>query len=170
MNIFISNRNLDDITRNIYKENVQLTESFKLNTQEIESLRKQNKALTIENEKLRGESEGNSALVREKVDLASKQAKHIKELQSKVEILEKSLSQVVREFEIERTNIIKKCKLELESSTTELEKLQKMMEMKNKEMNKVKKLAKNILEQRSEIERFFLESLDYVKKQIVTNR
>lgn len=42
--------------------------------------------------------------------------------------------------------------------------------MKTKEMNKVKKLAKNILEQRTDIERFFLDSLDFVKKQIVTNR
>lgn len=45
-----------------------------------------------------------------------------------------------------------------------------MLELRNKEMNKVKKLAKNILEQRSEIERFFLDSLDYVKQQIITNR
>ncbi len=37
-------------------------------------------------------------------------------------------------------------------------------------MNKVKKLAKTILEQRSDIERFFLDSLDFVKQQIVSNR
>ena len=73
-------RNLDDITRNIYKENVQLTESFKLNTQEIESLKKQNKALRYENEKLSGETEGNSNLVREKVDLAAKQGYQLKEV------------------------------------------------------------------------------------------
>ena len=91
-------------------------------------------------------------------------------LKSKVEILEKSLSQVVREFEHERTNIIKKCKSEMESSVIELEKTKRTLDLRNKEMNKVKKLAKNILEQRSEIERFFLDSLDYVKKQIISNR
>lgn len=73
-------RNLDDITRNIYKENVQLTESFKLNTQEIEMLRKQNKTLKFENEKLSGESDGNNSLVKEKVDLAARQANQLREV------------------------------------------------------------------------------------------
>ena len=91
-------------------------------------------------------------------------------LQAKIEILEKSLSQVVREFETERQLILSKCSTELESSKTEIEKLNKTLELKTKEMNKVKKLAKNILEQRSDIERFFLDSLDYVKKQISTTR
>jgi hypothetical protein len=87
-----------------------------------------------------------------------------------MEVLEKSLAQVVYEFETERTNVLRKCKTELESSTSELEKLRKTLELKNKEMNKVKKLAKNILEQRSDIERFFLDSLDFVKRQIIFNR
>lgn len=58
----------------------------------------------------------------------------------------------------------------MESGQIEMDKLKKTLEMKTKEMNKVKKLAKNILEQRTDIERFFLDSLDFVKKQIVTNR
>ena len=71
---------MDDITRNIYKENVQLTESFKLNSQEIEMLRKQNKTLKNENEKLSGKSEENNNLVKEKVDLAARQTQQLKEV------------------------------------------------------------------------------------------
>ena len=37
--------NLDDITKNIYKENVQLTDAFKLHTREMDNLRKQNARL-----------------------------------------------------------------------------------------------------------------------------
>jgi hypothetical protein len=77
---------------------------------------------------------------------------------------------VVHEFETERNSVLKKCKLELESSSSELDKLRKTLELKNKEMSKMKKLAKNILEQRSDIERFFLDSLDFVKRQIIFNR
>lgn len=87
-----------------------------------------------------------------------------------MELLEKALSQVVREFEIERENLIRKCKNEIETNSAELEYLRRAMELKNKEMNKVKKLAKNILQQRADIEQFFLDSLDYVRKQISTNR
>ncbi len=80
------------------------------------------------------------------------------------------MSQVVKEFETERDLILKKSDTELQSSRIEIDKLNRTLELKSKEMNKVKKLAKNILEQRSEMERFFLDSLDYVKKQIVSTR
>lgn len=163
-------KNLDDITKNIYKENVQLTDAFKLHNKEMEQLKKLNGKLLNENATLKGSTNGNDALVKEKVEDSAQKAKKIKELQGKVEILEKSLAQMVREFETERTHILKKCKLEMESGQIEMDKLKKTLEMKTKEMNKVKKLAKNILEQRTDIERFFLDSLDFVKKQIVTNR
>ncbi len=141
-----------------------------MNKEEIEYLRKQSTALLIENDKLRGERDGNNALVREKVSLAAKQAKHIRELQSKVESLEKGLSQAVREFESERIGIIAKCKEEMEADRAELARLDQQLEAKKHEMNKVKKLAKNILGQRSEMEKFFLDALDYVKLQISSNR
>ena len=91
-------------------------------------------------------------------------------LQTKNEILEKSLAQVVREFEVERVRILERNRVEIDSTSIELVKLRKTLELKTIEMNKVKKLAKTILEQRSDIERFFLDSLDYVKQQIISNR
>ncbi|CAF0840532.1 unnamed protein product [Brachionus calyciflorus] len=137
---------------------------------EIENLKKINQNLLIENDKLNGQNADMTFLIKEKIDTNTKQSKQIKELQAKIEVLEKSLSQVIREFETERESLIHKCKLEMESGSIELEKMKRALELKNKEMNKVKKLAKNILEQRSDIERFFLDSLDYVKKQVSINR
>jgi len=49
-------------------------------------------------------------------------------------------------------------------------KLQRALELKGKEINKVKKLGKTIIEQRSELEIFFLDALQNVKRQIVYNR
>lgn len=71
---------MDDITKNIYKENVQLTEAFNLNSKEVEQLKKMNARLMHENEQLKGHSDGNNALVKEKIDTAAKQAKFIKEV------------------------------------------------------------------------------------------
>jgi hypothetical protein len=59
---------------------VQLTESFKINSQEIERLKKLNKALSNENQKLKEERDGNNDLVRERVELAAKQARLIKDV------------------------------------------------------------------------------------------
>ncbi len=161
---------MDDITRNVYKENAQLVESFKLNTEEIERLKKLNNQFQSQYELIKAQNDENSVLAKERVEIVSKQSKKIKDLNLKIEILEKSVSQIVQEFEHERSSLIKRHRFELENSSSELEKLRKTLELKSKEMNKVKKLAKNILEQRSEIERFFLDSLDFVKRQIIYNR
>lgn len=92
------------------------------------------------------------------------------QLQERILTLEKSLNHVVQEFETEHTSLVTKSSIENRSSQNEIEKLQRTIELRTKEMNRVKKLARNILEQRTEIEQFFLESLAHVKKEIVANR
>ena len=77
---------------------------------------------------------------------------------------------MVKEFEVEQDTLVAKTNTETESSRAEILKLQRMVELKTKEMNKVKKLARNILEQRTETEKFFLEALGDVKKEIAAHR
>ena len=92
------------------------------------------------------------------------------QLQEKVETLERSLSHVVREFELEMAAERERHAIATETARVELAKLQRVVALKTKEMNKVKKLAKNILDQRTEMERFFLDSLAQVKEEISSNR
>ena len=87
-----------------------------------------------------------------------------------METLETSLSHIVREFETERRALVTKAQIENEASKVEIAKLQRTVDLKTREMNKVKKLAKNILDQRTEMERFFLEALEQVKSEISANR
>lgn len=77
---------------------------------------------------------------------------------------------MVQEFEEQQSSAAERTQLEMEMAVTEVARLQKTVELKTKEMNKVKKLAKNILDQRTEVERFFLEGLETVKKEIVAER
>lgn len=87
-----------------------------------------------------------------------------------MQTLEKALSHVIQEFETEKQLITVNARTESEAARIELSKLQRVIEMKTKEMNKVKHLAKNILDQRTELERFFLESLEQVKQEIIANQ
>ena len=91
-------------------------------------------------------------------------------MQEKIETLEKSLSHVVNEFESEQKAIVAQSHIENESATNEIKKLQRTLELKTREAAKIKKLAKNILDQRTEMERFFLEALEHVKLEIAANR
>lgn len=75
-----------------------------------------------------------------------------------------------REFDTTRKDILSKARIENEASKIEIAKLQRVIELKTKEMNKVKRLAKNILDQRTELERFFLESLEQVRIEIAANQ
>jgi len=92
------------------------------------------------------------------------------QLREKVELLEQSLGHAVREFEVEQGALVAKTNDEMEWSRVEVEKLQRIIQLKTKEMNKVKKLARNILDQRTEVERFFLDALDQVKKEVIAHR
>ena len=91
-------------------------------------------------------------------------------MQEKISTLEQSLSHMAREFTSEKKVIEHKHHIEIEASKIELAKLQRVIELKTKEMNKVKRLAKQILDQRTELERFFLESLEQVKGEIAANQ
>lgn len=84
--------------------------------------------------------------------------------------MEQSLSHMAREFSTEKRSMNERFRIETEASKIELAKLQRIIELKSKEMNKVKRLAKNILDQRTELERFFLEALDTVKREIAANQ
>lgn len=77
---------------------------------------------------------------------------------------------MIKEFHGERTKLLEESRIEHDSSRNELIKLQRALELKTKEMNKVKKLGKTILEQRTEMEIFFLDALQNVKRQIVYSR
>ncbi|XP_045434653.1 basal body-orientation factor 1 isoform X4 [Pipistrellus kuhlii] len=94
----------------------------------------------------------------------------IKSLQRKVLTLENALKCLTREFETEVLKLKQQAMVNNQGDQIEIFKLQNLLQKKDKEMNRVKKLAKNILDERTEVERFFLDALNQVKQQIAFNR
>ena len=84
--------------------------------------------------------------------------------------MERSLKQSIDEFHLERKQLAERSQIEHESSRNEISKLQRALELKLREINKVKKLGKTILEQRTELESFFFDALINVKKQMDYHR
>lgn len=162
--------NLDDTTRNIYRENVRLTESLSLHMKESEELKKSLAEQQDAVERLTASQEMNENITREKVQQVKSQRTSIREKQEKVESLEKSLAVVVANSQKENKRIVAECDAELHNSQQEISTLQKSMRLKEQELKHIKRLGKRILDQRTEIERFFLDALDQVKAEIVSNR
>ena len=91
-------------------------------------------------------------------------------MKTKIRLLETSLTQFIQEFELERKNLLEQARIEHESTREQIIKLQRTLEFKTKEMNEVRKLGKTLIEHRGQLEAFFLDALNYVKKQIALNR
>ncbi|XP_009426395.1 basal body-orientation factor 1 isoform X4 [Pan troglodytes] len=116
------------------------------------------------------EKEINDLLVKEKIMQLVQQRSQIQTLQKKVVNLETALSYMTKEFESEVLKLQQHAMIENQAGQVEIDKLQHLLQMKDREMNRVKKLAKNILDERTEVERFFLDALHQVKQQILISR
>jgi len=86
-------------------------------------------------------------------------------LKTKIDLLESNLSQIVQDFEKERELIKFQNEQIIKEQNEELKSLTESNKMKIKEATNLKALAQMILDQRSDIEQFFLESLEQVKEE-----
>ena len=86
-------------------------------------------------------------------------------LKTKIDLLESSLSQIVQDFEKERELIKFQNEQIIKEQNEELKSLTESSRLKMKETINLKALAQMILDQRSDIEQFFLEALEQVKEE-----
>lgn len=91
-------------------------------------------------------------------------------MSEKIEVLEASLSHTVTEFDTEKKAVEAGHANETANIQQELAKLQRLLQLKSKESDRVKLLARRILEQRTQMEQFFLEALDHVRQEITANQ
>ncbi|CAO2586902.1 Basal body-orientation factor 1 [Lemmus lemmus] len=161
---------LNSAGRNVFKENVYLHKALTFHLKEAEVRQKNSKKLQESHSCLLHQKEINDLLVKEKIMQLTQQKSQIQTLQKKVVSLENALTCMTTEFEAEVLKLQQKAIVENQAGQVEIDKLQQLLEMKDREMNRVKKLAKNILDQRTEVEHFFLDALHQVKDQIRISR
>ncbi|XP_027425694.1 basal body-orientation factor 1 isoform X2 [Zalophus californianus] len=161
---------LNNAGRAVFKENVYLQKALAYHLKEADALQKNSQKLQETQTFLLHQKEINDLLVKEKIMQLTQQRLQIQTLQKKVVSLETALSCMTREFEIEVCKMQQQATTENKAGRVEIDKLQQLLQMKDREMNRVKKLAKNILDERTEVERFFLDALHQVKQQILFSR
>ncbi|XP_064005503.1 basal body-orientation factor 1 [Pogoniulus pusillus] len=114
-----------------------------------------------------GIPEISESLIQIKTHQISRQKARIADLQRKVEKLEMALRQMAAR---EARKAQHQTQTENQARAAEIKKLQQLLEIKDREMNRVKKLAWNIVNERTEVERFFLDALEHVKQEIISSR
>eukprot|EP00002_Diphylleia_rotans_P012008 TRINITY_DN2358_c0_g1_i11.p1 TRINITY_DN2358_c0_g1~~TRINITY_DN2358_c0_g1_i11.p1 ORF type:complete len:495 (-),score=95.47 TRINITY_DN2358_c0_g1_i11:242-1726(-) len=161
---------LDESTKQILIENRRMADELRLQVQETDELQRAKKRMEEENERLLRSVELNEQSVKEYAKQGYRRAKEIKDLTNKVKNLERSLGQVVRELEREKESSSQQMQKLAEQSQAEINALKRLLELKAKELSGIRKLAQNVLNQRTELERFFLEALEQCKQEITLRR
>nr|XP_045011027.1 basal body-orientation factor 1 isoform X3 [Jaculus jaculus] len=161
---------LNTAGRNVFKENVYLHKALTYHLKEAEALQKSSLNLQESHSCLLHQKEVNDLLIKEKIVQLTQQRSQIQTLKKKVQNLENALTYMTTEFETEVLKLQQQAMIENQAGQVEIDKLQQLLQMKDKEMNRVKKLAKNILDERTEVEKFFLDALYDVKQQILISR
>uniref|UniRef100_A0A3B3VUT3 Basal body orientation factor 1 n=1 Tax=Poecilia latipinna TaxID=48699 RepID=A0A3B3VUT3_9TELE len=152
---FLSHSKMESALTSAFKERDSLNETLKTTIQEAEGLKK----LT-------------HSLAKEKLSDTAKmevKEKKLSEVMAKAASLELALAEISRKSE-QQEEKEKRNLVTIQASQVELDKLQKLLAMREKEMQHVKQLAKTIVVKRREVEEFFHEALGHVRQEIVASK
>uniref|UniRef100_A0A8C2KBP4 Basal body-orientation factor 1 n=1 Tax=Cyprinus carpio TaxID=7962 RepID=A0A8C2KBP4_CYPCA len=161
---------LDDASRSIFKENVRLNKALGYHIKEVEDLRKRNAALAEENNILSLHKEMSLDTSNGTISKLTAQRSSVSGLRAKVFMLEQALASRVAEFEWEKADIKERAAVRTQASGVELDKLQKLLSIRDRELSRVKRIARSIVEQRSDMEILFYEALNHVKQEMLMHR
>ncbi|KAG8562164.1 hypothetical protein GDO81_015608 [Engystomops pustulosus] len=161
---------LGDVGRSVFKENVRLKEAITYHVNQSRELQKTVEQLEEERKQLLQEKETNQQLIQEKIHQGTEKNAQNQALQETIRTLESSLEKLTLEKEHALHKIQRQIQGTDQAGNMELQKLHKTLELKDREMNRVKKLAHNILQERTQVENFFLEALEHVRQEIKSSR
>lgn len=94
---------------------------------------------------------------------------HACKLTAKITSLEQALEQKAEKLEQEEQEK-KKILVRAQDSLAEPERLQKVIALQEKQLQHIKSLARTIVEQRTDLERFFYDAVNHVKQEIMVSR
>ena len=157
---------LDADTRKVIADNRRMSEELRFQLQTSDELQSQGRLLAEENKRLKR----NLSLAAEKDGEQAKRA-YYKEseaqgLKAKLKTMERTLATTVHDFEHSRAAASAAAERDKEELAMEVSGLRQLLKLKNKELRTVRSLAQVILDQRTEVEQFFLEALDSVKSEV----
>ncbi|KAM9777606.1 basal body-orientation factor 1-like [Neosynchiropus ocellatus] len=157
---------LDDASRSVFMENVRLTETLKYHMKETQQLMKARDSLAKENASLALDKSTLEMMAKKNAAQIEAQKAELANLNVKVSSLEKTLELQAENFDKEDRRTPQMS----DAGRAELERLQRVLAMREKELGHIKRLASTIVEQRTELEKFFHEALAHVRREAQNSR
>lgn len=161
---------LDASVKRILQQNRRMAEELRLHIQETDEL--QTEMRTIEDERVKLQRELNLKVEIEEqyAKRGAKQAKEIKDGYAKVSSLEQSLSTLMADFQREREAITQRALAQIAEAEQEQEALRRLVKLKSRELKNIRRLAHEVLLQRSDVEIFLVSALKQVQTERATEQ
>ncbi|KAJ0412679.1 hypothetical protein ATCC90586_002309 [Pythium insidiosum] len=161
---------LDADTRKIVTDNRRMGEELRFQLQMTEELQREKEIFEAKSKKYHMEMQIAKAKEEEYAAAAQKQAREIRQLRATIKDIEKRMGEGLAELEREKYVAENRNGRELEEMSLDVEGLRRLVRLKNKELRNLRRLAQTILDQRTEVEVFFLDALEHVKREIEEQR
>lgn len=153
-------------TKRIFKDNARLQEEVKFHQEFINDIETEKASLLSKYNEARRDVVILNDKELEYAKLSHFKSNEIKSLRERVEHLEKQQVITTEKFTQRTKELQVSIKKDLEYANLDAAGLRRLLKLKNQELKNMKSLAATILNQRSEMEQFFLESLSEVKQVI----
>ncbi|CAG9324319.1 CCDC176 [Blepharisma stoltei] len=152
--------------QDVHNENMSLAADMNMQRKEVEEIKREKKKTLEENKQLKRELELVQNQMEECAAKQSEMQKTIKALKEKIKVLENTLTQITNETEKEKEMMVFDFNQQIQERDSELLNLRQQVKLRSKELKSLKALAQMILDQRSDVEQFFLESLEQIKEEV----
>ena len=141
---------------------------FKFDTKIKECLdyKSKNETLKEENRDFRLDMENNDEIINKCEEIQLNNKKKNKELNNEIEKKEKLIEQMQMEYKKQFDDLNNKYTSIVKDDEDEIRVLKMELESKNKELNEVKQISKEIINDRVDVENFFIDQLKEVKSEI----
>merc|ERR1711892_1200916 len=157
---------MSETTRKVFKDNVALSDAMKTHLERTEQLEVENAKLSKENKRLRNEVEINEATVKAKVVETRKAKDKILALRGRLDEAKDQLTQVKARSEA-RTELVLANALENgNADRVEMHQMERQLVQRERDILRLKLLAKKVVDERTQMQQFFIEALDQVQAEI----
>lgn len=159
---------MEETTKKVFRDNVHMSEAITLHMDRKDELEKENKKLLSQCTRLRQELEINQLTVTENVRQTNKAKDKILALKDKVSMLEVALEDN-RKKSKEETALMLSTNRQSHNSDY-IRHLESNAKLRDREMKKLKLLTRKIVDERSQMQKFFLDALNQVENEIKNAR
>eukprot|EP01062_Namystynia_karyoxenos_P055960 TRINITY_DN4695_c3_g1_i1.p1 TRINITY_DN4695_c3_g1~~TRINITY_DN4695_c3_g1_i1.p1 ORF type:complete len:604 (+),score=272.48 TRINITY_DN4695_c3_g1_i1:96-1814(+) len=161
---------LDPHVRQIHTENIELRNNHRKLEQEYTTLSMQSKALEEERRRKQREIELSQQSVEEYSKQGYRAHKEIRELSTRNRQLETNIARIVTQYEGDRQQLAKQGTEDCIALEQNLRDARQALEVRSLELHRIRRLARVIISQRSDLETFFNEALEFVRQQVGRER